>query len=1291
MTFSPRWVIFFFGLAFLFLVAWGVWFYTSQERVLWHETEETLLAIANLQVDRIVRWRADRLMEATELSERPLLTGRIARWMVDSDKNSQDLIHDILVNLRKNDHHCDVLLVDVSGQVRLSVNSGITQLDDETARLLKIALQEQKPLLSDLHLKPDGTQPHICAVAPILLDTGETAKPAGAFILQTDAKEFLYPILQSWPTPSKTAETLLVRRDGDDVLFLNDVRHQTNTALRMRIPLTQTDLPAVKAVLGHVGVVRGVDYRGVEVVSILKPIPDTPWFMVTKIDIQEAFASWRVRSILILGILLVTLLAITALAYAAWVGFHKEQLTILFKTEQQARESEARFRTLFTEATEGIALADAETGELLDFNQAFLKLSGYEKDELLGQPQRILHPEEPLPSGFTKAFEQHRTGGQDNIYCVDLVTKTGHIKQVEIKASTCELSGRKVIQGFFRDVTEELRHQNERETTLRLLRLLNEANNIHDLIRNLTELLQEWTGCDAVGVRLREGEDFPYFETRGFPVSFVEAERYLCARDQNGEVLRSPDGNILLECMCGNILNGHFDPSLPFFTPKGSFWTNSTSELLATTTEAERQTRTRNRCNGEGYESVALIPLKHGAIMFGLLQINSYSKNRLSLELLAFLESVADQIAIALAQQKAQQSLRESEQKFKTIVDWTYDWETWMGSQGELLYVSPSVERVTGYTPEDFYANPNLTNQIVYPDDQASWNNHLQDRLQDVQKVNELEMRIIDRQGNVHWIQHLCRPVFDSNGVSLGWRVSNRDITEHKHSETERERLALAIDQASEVVVITDEQGRIQYVNPAFEIVTGYTREEALGQTPRILKSGVHDQTFYREMWETLMAGRTWEGTMVNKRKDGSLFTEVVSISPVRDSSGVVVNYVAVERDITEQLHLVEEKESLQVQLLQAQKMEAVGRLAGGVAHDFNNMLQTILGYTSFALKEVPQEGFLRDCLEEVQKAGQRSADLTRQLLAFARKQTANPKILDLNDTLAGMLKMLQRLIGEDINLTWVAGHHLWRIRMDPSQIDQVLANLAVNARDAIKGVGHLSIGTSNAVIDQLYANEHVDTLPGEYVCLTVSDDGCGMDRETVSRIFEPFFTTKPLGEGTGLGLATVYGIVKQNDGFINVYSEPGHGTTFRIYLPRFMSESETKEIDEIKVMPVGGTETILLVEDEESVLNLGRQFLEQLGYTVLAARTPEQAIQYTKEFAGEIHLLLSDVIMPDMNGKELSHELLSIRPSLKILFMSGYTADVIAHRGVLDKDVLFVQKPFSFMVLAAKVREALA
>jgi two-component system, cell cycle sensor histidine kinase and response regulator CckA len=514
-----------------------------------------------------------------------------------------------------------------------------------------------------------------------------------------------------------------------------------------------------------------------------------------------------------------------------------------------------------------------------------------------------------------------------------------------------------------------------------------------------------------------------------------------------------------------------------------------------------------------------------------------------------------------------------------------------------------------------------------------------------------------------------------------------RDNTERKKAEAAlqaSEQKSRAIFERSPVgIILLDSQSIVLDCNEHFAGIFGVAREQYLGiKLLDHLPLGV-----MRDHLIAALAGEVihrFEGTHISIFSGKEVYLAIFSekISPDL--------FIVVMTDITEQKQAATAKEKLQEQLLQAQKMESVGRLAGGVAHDFNNMLTAILGHAELAMLHCSSEDPIHVNLKVIENAAHRSADLVRQLLAFARKQAVVPKILDLNDCVAGLLKMLVRMIGEDIDLVWKPNSEVWPIKVDPSQIDQILANLCVNARDAIEGVGKITIGTRNTVIDAEYCALHPTINPGDYVQLSVSDNGFGMDKEVLEHIFEPFFTTKEVGKGTGLGLATVYGIAKQNQGFVNVYSESGEGTTFKIYLPRFAASVAGEKVEEKTVIPQGNSQLVLLVEDEELILKVSEAMLIRLGYRVLAAATPSEALRLAQAHAGEIELLLTDVIMPEMNGRDLANAVGGSIPGMKCLFTSGYTADIIAHHGVLDEKINFIQKPFSFMELAVKVCEVM-
>ncbi|NLD37824.1 MAG: response regulator [Desulfatiglans sp.] len=499
-----------------------------------------------------------------------------------------------------------------------------------------------------------------------------------------------------------------------------------------------------------------------------------------------------------------------------------------------------------------------------------------------------------------------------------------------------------------------------------------------------------------------------------------------------------------------------------------------------------------------------------------------------------------------------------------------------------------------------------------------------------------------------------------------------------------------AIITASPFAIITlTPDGHVKSWNSAAEEIFGWTEEESIGRCLPIVPD--EQSKDYKVLFTQVMNGESFSNIeLIRQRKDETFVDVRLSATPVKEKGDNINAIMAVYEDITAQKKAENDKKRLQAQLTQAKKMESVGRLAGGVAHDYNNMLSIILGYTEMALEEVAPDSRLHSDLQQILAAAKRSTDITAQLLAFSRQQTIAPKKLNLNDTIESMLKMLRHLIGEDIELVWRPCKDPLPIMMDPTQIDQILVNLCVNARDAITNVGKIIIETGVQSFDEDYCAIHTGFVSGDFVMFSVSDNGKGMDNTTQEHLFEPFFTTKAIGKGTGLGLATVYGIVKQNNGFINVYSEPGQGTIIRIYLPCYYDESDNIKSIKQKDPNIHGDETILLVEDEHEILRMTTMMLESLGYKVLEAKRPDEAIAKAAEYSNKIHLLITDVIMPDMNGHQLSEELRAAYPDIKILFTSGYTSDVIANRGILDDGVNFLPKPFSKKDLALKVREVI-
>jgi two-component system cell cycle sensor histidine kinase/response regulator CckA len=551
----------------------------------------------------------------------------------------------------------------------------------------------------------------------------------------------------------------------------------------------------------------------------------------------------------------------------------------------------------------------------------------------------------------------------------------------------------------------------------------------------------------------------------------------------------------------------------------------------------------------------------------------------------------------------------------------------------------------------------------------------------------QVEYRLRRADGVYRW--HLAQglPIRDERGSIVKWIGTCTDIHAQKIAEAElrlRDRALLAV---SEGILITDPRqpdNPIVFASPGFERLTGYAASEVVGLNCRFLQGKDTNPDTVAEIRSAIRAARPCSVELLNYRKDGSPFWIALSISPVRDNEGEVTHFVGVQTDVTDRKRIEE-------QLRQAQKMEAVGQLAGGVAHDFNNLLTVINGYGEMLLNQLSNNDSLREAVSEMTKAGERAAALTRQLLAFSRKQVLAPSVLDLNSVVIDLEKMLRRIIGEDIRLTTKLQSPLDPVKVDRGQMEQVILNLVVNARDAMPKGGQLLLQTRNVYLSEEYTRDHPYTRPGHYVVFAVSDTGHGMTPEVKAHIFEPFFTTKGPGVGTGLGLATVYGIVKQSGGSIEVISGPGAGTTFEIYLPRVERAMRTSKSQAGTKRPAPlGSETVLLVEDEDAVRTLSKLILRQSGYTILEASNAEEALAVARRHTQAIHLVVTDVVMPEVGGRELTERLLDIHPEMRVLFVSGYTDDAVFRHGVSEAEVNFLQKPFTPLALASKVREVL-
>jgi len=672
------------------------------------------------------------------------------------------------------------------------------------------------------------------------------------------------------------------------------------------------------------------------------------------------------------------------------------------------------------------------------------------------------------------------------------------------------------------------------------------------------------------------------------------------------------------------------------------------------------------------------IGLEHDGQPYGYLGVSVPLDFVTDPEEMSLLNEIVGDVSFGLHVTKNADARRESERTLSTIFDSVTDGILLAdATTHRFVTANRALCRMLGYSLEEL---KNLSVADIHPPEDlpriaAEFEKQLQG-----EKTLALDLPVRRKDGAVFFADINSSPI-ELAGCPCLLGVF-RDTTERKQAEEELRKLSIAVTQSPASVVITDLQGNIEYVNPKFTEITGYTLEEVRGQNPRLLKSGETSKEEYLRLWETIVSGGEWRGQFHNKRKDGTLFWERAHISPVRDTTGAITHFLGIKEDITEQ-------KSLEDQYRQARKMEAIGQLAGGVAHDFNNILQAMVGYSDMLLDQLPEQDKTHEFAEEIARGAERAAVLTRQLLAFSRRQVLEMEDLDLNEIVQGIMKMIKRVIGENIEVNVLAGRRLGTVHADRGQMEQVLMNLSVNARDAMPEGGVLAIETENVSFDDAYCATHAWAAPGRYVLLSVTDTGCGMDPEAKEHLFEPFFTTKELGKGTGLGLATVYGIVRQHNGMIQVYSEVGSGTTFKIYLPIVERAASTVGAKVLR-RPTGGTETILIAEDDPSVLKTATLILESAGYTVLTATNGREALRVFRECGQKIDLVLLDVVMPELGGRALHDELHKRDPRLRFLFSSGYSANAVHTGFILHKGIDFIQKPYARDTLLRKVQEVL-
>ncbi len=1084
---APRWLICVLALTLPAILVGGIVFYRYQGQQQLQYVAAELTAIAKLKASQISEWRSDQLFDAETFRKDPFLNRSAARVIAHpSEKNVRDL-RTRLSNIALQHDYDDILLANPAGEILLSLK-GIFNNCKETSVALASAVKQRKPVFADFHLGGKNSDPHLSWVAPLFSGQGPVF---GALILVNDAETALYSSIQTWPIPSQTSEALLVRRDGDHVLYLNALRHRKGAALKLRVPIAGTDTLAAAAARGQEGFMLSRDYRGVETAAVVAHIPDSPWLLIVKMDAAEAFAEGQFRSAMILTMIGLLLGAACLSGLAVW------QL-----------EKKRHYQTLFQ--SESLRRADAE---------------------------------------------RHRI--------------------------TLQSIGDAVIS--------------------------TDAAGLVAMMNPAAELLSGWRNADAVGKSIDEV--------------------FRIIHEETGETIESPVTRVLRD-------------------GKPVFLANHT--LLIAKDGSRRPIA----------DSGAPIRGEDGSIIGVVLVFRDQTAERASLK-----------------------ALRESQSRIRATLDQMMEGCQIIGPDGRFVYVNDAAEihcrrsreELIGKMPEEVW--PDIKGTELFAQIQ---------RCLKEQTIGRIEHRISLPDGSQQWLDMRIQPAPD--GVML----LSQDITQRKQAESLRRQLFDIIEKSLNEIFIFDPQTlRFLHVNQGALANLQYSLEEIRKRTPLDLKPEFTEAGF-RNMIEPLRTGRqdSLVFETVHRRADGSLYPVEVHLQLIEAESGPV--FLAVIFDITKRKRTEAEREQLLAQLIQAQKMESIGRLAGGIAHDVNHLLSIILGYGEIMLEQMRMDHPYRQPVQEIQAAAIRAKDLTRQLLAFSRKQLLEFRPLDINEVVTRFERMLIRLLGEDIELKLQTSEEPLYVSGDAAQLEQVLMNLAVNARDAMADGGTLTIETGRISSDAVRTEKAPGLAPMDYALIVIRDTGCGMDAETLSHLFEPFFTTKDKDKGTGLGLATSYGIIQQHGGSIQVESELNRGTSFRIYLP-INTEAAAVEAKSSQTREVAGfSKTILLVEDDASLRKLTLVILQRGGYDVIESASADDAVRKASECVSPIHLVLTDVVMPNMKGPEVFSKITAYHPEAKVLFMSGYTDEIIARQGVLQKGIHFIQKPFTVEGLLEKVDQVL-
>lgn len=1119
----------------------GYHFYSEQRDAAQRDVTNELQAIADLKAEQIVAWRRERLADATALTADRAFLASIDSAIAgrSSPAKKQETLLE-LTNFCQIYQYANAVVLDSNGKVILQYGKLYGGADHFRKILAEFGTHEGA-VLRDLQAEGGGGF-HLGLNIPLRLPGDK--KLFGVLSFAIDPESYLFPMVDRWPGPMRDGETLLVRRDGEEALYLNKQDPKSKAGTRMRLTLSKRDAVAVKALNGESGLIRGIDRQGRPVVAAARALPDSQWLVFAQLPLEAIDKPIRDRALPVSFAVVALILASGMAAAYLWRVQERRYDEVRHSAELEKQALSSHYNFLSRSASDAILLVN-EQGQIVESNDRALEMYGFSRQELLSMNAGAFQSTD----GQHGAPEYWRQAEEQPEALIEAVhsRKDGSTFPAEVSALQIEVEGVTYHQAIIRDITQRNRAKRQLENANRLYAVLSQCNQA--ILRAATQQELFNGVCEAA---VLEG---------GFPLAMI------CGLDpESQDVHPIATSGTAYAYTSGIRISARLDES-----GQGLIGTAFRGGLTTVSDDIENDVRMsswRERASKWGLQASVCVPIRRGGGVEFAFALYSLERSFFNPPEIRLVEEVGAKISYALgrldeesARKAAEEALLQSEMRYRHLVE---------------------------SAPLGMYVHKNGV----------------------VSYINEEGLRML--------------------GAASMNAVVGKEVLTFIHP---------------------DDRGLV-------------------GERIRKLKLGEP-------------APLTEERLI---RADGSILYVEVSAVPIQyEREDAVFVFVV---DATQRKKAEAERARMEEQFLQAQKMESVGRLAGGVAHDFNNNLTVINGYCDLLLSSLPAGDPIRAQISLVRKAGDQAAKLTRQLLTFSHKQVFSQKHVDLNELVAEAKSLFSRLIGERIRIQTQLDPALPSVLADPAQIDQVLMNLAVNARDAMPDGGDLVIATASVHLQEEQAARVVGARPGHFVALTISDTGVGMDAETRRHIFEPFFTTKPRGSGTGLGLATVYGIVQQSGGWVEVESAPGQGTTFRILLPA-VAGTAARDI-EVSSKAAPGHETVLLVEDQADVRLLTSTILESLGYTVLEADSGAKALQISGEFQGRIDLLLTDVIMPGMTGRGLAKRLRSLLPSIKVLLVSGYAEDdgLESRGGESEFDLL--PKPFTPSALAAKVREIL-